>query len=456
VAGSWIPDAAHIHLKRASLSRRAPKRKFIARRDMREWLTQPAGAAALAFITTLHCGLLLLRNYRSGKTARLAILPSIVFMAAPWVLASPPWLAFGLAAHIAWFVACERLLPSPAVSAPRPVAAKPVTPPRGFQPLAVLAVLPETSEIRSFRLTRPEGFKFTAGQFVMVRVSIDGKALVRCYSITSSPSTMGYLEIAVRRQGIVSRFLHDTLQSGTSLETNGPGGAFVYPAGNRPIVLLAGGIGITPLLAMLRHGLSTEPFRRITLVLSAKTVEQVPFLDELVVLERRHPQFRLAIALSGGTCDSRFLSGRIDRQTVESIVARPEECVYMLCGPLPMIDEMRRVLETLGVPSSRVHFEKFESAVSLAAAAAGPVRLTLQKTRRTIEVGAVQTILEAAETAGVPLASMCRVGVCATCRIRLTSGEVEGDFDALDPSDQEAGFVLACVARPRTDCVVEA
>lgn len=422
---------------------------------MPEWLAEPAGTAVLAFITTLHCALLLLRNYRSGKTARLAILPSFVFMVAPWVLASPLWLAAGLVAHLAWFAACERFLPAPVVVAP-PAPAPPPPRPKGFQSLAVLATLAETNEIRTFRLARPEGFAFRPGQFVMVRITIDGKPVVRCYSITSAPGTSGYLEIGVRSQGLVSRHLHETLHPGVTLEVNGPGGAFVYPSGDRPIVLLAGGIGITPLLGMLRYGLACEPSRPIALLLSAKTAQQVPFFDELRVLARRHPQFRLAIALSAGTTDTRFLSGRIDRNAIESVVARPLECVYMLCGPLPMIEEMRRVLDAIGVPSSQVHFEKFETAVSLATAAVGPVRMTLLKRKRTVDVIEGQTILEAAEAAGESLPSMCRVGVCGTCRIRVVSGNVDGDFDSLDAEDQAAGFVLACVARPGTDCAVEA
>lgn len=421
------------------------------------WLTTPAGAAALAFVTTLHCALVLLRNYRAGKSAKLALLPSILFMTAPWFLASPLWLATAFAAHLAWFAACERYLPAE-VAAPR-VPSTPTAPapkPKGFQPLTVLAVLQETPEIRSFRLTRPPGFAFRAGQFVMVRAAIAGQPTVRCYSITSAPSTTGYLEIGVRNQGWMSRHLHETVTPGATLEVNGPGGAFVYPEGDRPVVLLAGGIGLTPLLSMLRHGLATQPQRPFTLFLSAKTAGQVPFADELRVLARRHPQFRLAIALSAGTTDPRFLSGRIDRAAIESVVTRPTECVYMLCGPLAMIDCLREVLAEAGVPESQVHFEKFETAVSEATAAAGAVRITLQKRKRAVEAAEGQTILEAAEKANEPVESMCRVGVCGTCRMRLVAGQVDGDFDAIDAADQAAGFILACVARVRTDCVVDA
>lgn len=424
---------------------------------MREWLEQPVDTSVLAFLTTLHWAAVLLRHYRSAKAFRLTVLPSIVFAALPWVLSTPPWLAAGLAAHLAWFIACERLLPTPPPPAPLTPALRPPPPKKkGFQALPVLATFTETPEIRTFRLARPPDLAFRAGQFVMVRVTVGGSAMVRCYSITSAPETSGYLEIAVRSQGVVSRHLHETVQPGTMLEVNGPGGAFVYPEGDQPIVLLAGGIGITPLLGMLRHGLACEPSRPLALILSAKTVDHVPFLDELRLLERRHPRFRLAITLSAGSAGEPYFSGRIDRRTIERVAGDPRACVYMICGPLPMIDEMRRLLEALAVPAEQVHFEKFEAAASLAASSSVRVRLTLQKSGRTVTAAEGQTVLEAAESAGIALPSLCRVGVCATCRCRLISGSVEGDFDAIDPSEQASGFILACVARPLTDCVIDA
>ncbi len=426
--------------------------------EMGEWLQQPADTAALAFITTVHCALTLLRSYRSGKTARLTVLPSVVFTAMPWVLPARMWLIAGLAAQAAWFLACERWLPAPPAIAAAIAAPPPKPRPKTFQPLRVLATFAETAEIRTFRLERPEGFAFEAGQFVMVRVPVENAAIVRCYSITSAPETSGYLEISVRNQGMVSRLLHETLRAGATLEVNGPGGAFVYPHGDRPIVLLAGGIGITPLLSMLRHGLACEPRRSITLILSAKTEAHVPFRDELSVLKRRHPQFRLAVSLTAAPGDARFLEGRIGRSIIERVAEQPLQCVYMICGPEPMIDGLRDVLiEDMGVPAAQVHFEKFEAATSLTAEATTPrTRLTLRDRKRTIDVAEGQTVLDAIEGAGESIPSMCRVGVCGTCRMHLLAGNVSGDFDAIDAEEQAQGVILACVARPMTDCVMEA
>jgi ferredoxin-NADP reductase len=418
--------------------------------ELWQWLSRPAETSLLAFLTTLHCALALLRHYRSSGTFRFVVLPSVAFVALPWVLPAFGWLIVGGVAHLSWFIACERLLPVP--GRVQPIAAPPPPTPRGFQPLTVLSTFVETNEIRSFRFARPPGFSFRAGQFVMVRTPLG----VRCYSITSAPESPGYLEIAVRNQGAVSRHLHEHLHSQSTIEVNGPGGAFVYPDGDRPIILLAGGIGITPLLSMLRHGVACEPLRPVTLILSAKTQAHVPFADELRIVARRHPHVRVFVTLTAAPAAPPFLQGRIDAALIRRVVAQPQSCVFMMCGPLQMIDELRQALETLAVPKEQVHFEKFEAAVSIAGETGAAARVSLQKSKRTFAVGEGQTILDAADAAGISLPSLCRIGACATCRLRLVSGEVAGDFDALDATEQAHGDILACVARPRSDCVIDA
>jgi ferredoxin-NADP reductase len=121
-------------------------------------------------------------------------------------------------------------------------------------------------------MARPDGFSFKAGQFLSVRFSIDGKAVSRCYSVSSAPESTGYLEISVTRQGLVSGMLHATVRPGSLLDVIHPAGAFVYPADDhRPITLIAGGVGITPLMSMLRHAVQADPTRPMTLLYSVRT-----------------------------------------------------------------------------------------------------------------------------------------------------------------------------------------
>jgi len=445
-------------------------------------MSAPAGGQVLALVTTLHCAMAVLVRHRSKGVAGSAAVvgPSVALVASPWVLPAAIWLFAALLAHVAWLVASAKLLLRPGtrpealpsrttarrpvgVSSP-PAPAKPAAA-SDFTPMRVLAVLVETPEIRTFRIARPDGFEFKPGQFAMVRAEVDGRSLIRCYSISSSPSVRGYFEISVRRQGQVSGFLHATVQPGASLDIRGPQGSFVYPDGRRPIVLLAAGIGITPLLSMLRHALESEPQRSVTLLLSAKTEAQVPFLRELQLLSGRHPSFRLAIALSQSPTTDGYYPGRIDRGLIEMVAGDIRESVCLICGPLPMIDDTVRTLAGLGVPRERIRFEKFEAATSAATSLANetsravsgePVCLKLRKRGKVVAVAQGQSILDAIESAGEELPSFCRAGVCGTCKTRLVDGDVEGEFEAIGDEDRANGFVLACVARPVTSCVLDA
>ncbi len=444
----------------------------------------PVTGPVLAFVTTLHCALVVLLRHKSRRLpgSLTMIVPAIGFVASAWLLSGAGWVVTVLVAHVAWLRACEKLVRaeedrSRTAAPANPPAARRVVEParrapartqatRGFVAMPVLAVLAETPEIRTFRIARPEGFVFTPGQFAIVRVDVDGQTLVRCYSISSSPSASGYFEISVRRQGQVSGFLHATVRPGASLEICGPQGSFVHPEGSRPILLLAAGIGITPLISMLRHALESEPQRPVTLILSAKTEQHVPFLRELRLLSERHPMFRLAIALSqGAPVGDAYYPGRIDGSLIETVGGEVRESVCLLCGPLPMIDGAVQMLTALGVPRERIRYEKFEAATASAKTAvsshasdeaAEPLCVRMQKRGRVVAVTGGQSILDAVETAGEELPSSCRAGVCGTCRTRVLDGDVEGEFDAIGDEDRAQGFVLACVARPVTNCVIDA
>jgi 3-phenylpropionate/trans-cinnamate dioxygenase ferredoxin reductase subunit len=432
----------------------------------------------LAFATTIHAAMLVLRLHRGhGPRALLLAIPSLALGATPWLLPSTLGLAAGLGTHLAWFVACERLAPPPArATASRPpAAARPVAlparpreqsapaPKGGFVPVPVLGVYEETPVIRTFRMARPEGFSFKAGQFLTIRVQAEGRPLTRCYSISSSPETPGYLEISVKRQGPVSNLLHATLRPGVMLAIGPPAGPFVYPAADdRPLVLVAGGIGITPLLSMLRHAVAAEPSRRVTLIYSARSLDDLAFSDELSLVARHHPQVRVVITLTGQRHEG-YRHGRVDAATLSQLVPEPAGCLFMLCGPLPMIDSMRDLLIGLGVPASQVRSEAFEAAVAVATAtttageAGGkPAQVTFSVARKVVEAGDDESLLDVAERGGVNIPSLCRAGVCGTCRTRLTAGDADCSSDALDDDDRGEGWVLPCVTRARGDCVLEA
>ncbi|HEY3380890.1 MAG TPA: iron-sulfur cluster-binding domain-containing protein [Vicinamibacterales bacterium] len=444
----------------------------------------PSPSSVLAFVTTIHAGLLVLRLHRTPAPAVwLIALPSLALAAAPWTLSTPAGLAAGLATHLLWFVACEKLIPARDVAGARaetPGAVRQCVPARGagradrpaslVTAVPVLAVRDETETIRTFRVGRPPGLSFQAGQFLAVQVQTDGRTQVRCYSISSSPETIGYLEMSVRRQGQVSNLLHATVRPGASLIVRPPGGQFVYPEGEeRSLVLIGGGVGITPLMSMLRHATASDPTRAVTLLYSVRTHADIAFRDELALIARLHPQIKIVISLTGETTVDVYRRGRIDEALVRETVADPAGSIFMLCGPLAMIDDTRALLERLDVPAAQIRAEAFEVAVALGAsvpggeaaragmpARTGGGRLRLSKSGRTVPVLEGQSLLEAAEDAGVDIPSLCRSGVCGTCRTRVVSGRPVCASDAMDPDDRARGYVLPCVTWLDGDCEVEA
>ncbi len=143
---------------------------------------------------------------------------------------------------------------------------------------------------------------------------------------------------------------------------------FVYPEGDeRPFVLLAGGVGCTPLMSLLRHALVSDPSRPITFLLSARTAKDIPFLGELSALARQHTHVKVGVTLTRENHRPGFRSGRIDEALLRLASPDPVNTLFYICGPTPMIDGMRRILSGLGVPADQIRWEVFEAAVAGAA-----------------------------------------------------------------------------------------
>jgi ferredoxin-NADP reductase len=286
---------------------------------------------------------------------------------------------------------------------------------------------------------------------------------VRCYSISSAPEATGYLEFTVKRQGLVSGTLHATARQGSQVWVKPPAGRFVYPASDdRPLVLIAGGVGITPLMSMARHAVAADPQRPVTLLYSARSSGELVFLDELRWLSMRHPHLRVGLSVTGESEGWTGHHGRISPALLAHHAPEAAHSVFMLCGPAGMVDDIREMLAAAGVADAQVRFEIFLAATAVGADT--PVTVTptaaptleLVRSRRSVTVPNGHSLLDAADKAGAPIPSLCRSGVCGTCRTRLISGDARCSSDALDAIDRAAGYVLPCVTWAHGDCRLEA
>ena len=288
--------------------------------------------------------------------------------------------------------------------------------------------------------------------------------------------------MTVKREelGAVSRYLHDQVSVGEQLKVMGPYGSFTFTGSDADsIVLIAGGVGITPMMSVLRYLTDTAWPGEIFFVYGARSTEEFIFREELEQLERRHAKLHVFASMQR-TPGTVWLGpeGPITGDLLEAAVPDIASRRVHLCGPPAMMAAMKRILGELGVPDAQIHSEAFgpaslpdehaPGAVSILDPAAplppgmsglaapqpagtsevAPATVTFSVSGVSAALPADQTVLEAAEGAGVEIPYSCRIGECGVCVTRLLEGEVTMAVESgLDPSDQAEGYILACQAK---------
>jgi ferredoxin-NADP reductase len=348
-------------------------------------------------------------------------------------------------------------------------------------------VFQETPDVRTFRLASITGprlpFDFLPGQFLNVSFVIEGRKVNRSYTIASSPTRVGSCELTVKREamGTASRHLHDGVDVGTLIDVYAPAGRFTFTGAEADsLVMIAGGVGITPLMAKIRYLTDIGWTGHIYLVYSVKTERDIIFRDELDYLRSRFPKLHVTVTLTraegiGGGWER----GRVSPELLHRVVPQISTRRVHICGPTEMTDRTRQMLLDLGVPADSIKVESFISpARSTAPAAAGtngtlaatpqssgpPARpvngtavLTFARSGKSLPISAGKTVLEAAEDLGVIINYDCRSGICGQCKTKLLAGHVTMETqDALTPVDRVNNLILSCQARCIDQVTVEA
>jgi ring-1,2-phenylacetyl-CoA epoxidase subunit PaaE len=269
--------------------------------------------------------------------------------------------------------------------------------------------------------------------------------------------------------GRVSNYLNDTLEVGQTLRVFGPSGVFgarLNPLRRRHAVLLAGGSGVTPLMAVARGVLAVEQQSRVTLLFGNRSERDILFAQSLGELVAKYRgRFVVRHVLQDPPVGWTEARGLLTRDVIEAELESfggDEGAEYFICGPTPMMAEARAALRARCVDDRRIQQESFKQAV-LSRREDPPVgagkHLVIRvggESRETI-ASPSQTILEAGLAAGLAMPFSCTVGGCAACKVKLLEGEAEMEEPhCLTEEERNSGFVLACVARAITNCVIQA
>lgn len=341
-----------------------------------------------------------------------------------------------------------------------------------WRPFRIARIVQESATVRSFHIEPADGLGLlahAAGQHLPIRVAPDGSdaPVMRTYTLSTAPSD-GVYRISVKREGLVSRYLHDKLKKGDLIEARKPAGLFtVDPTEARPAVLLAAGIGVTPILSMLRHivyeGLRKRRMRPTWLIVSARTKDDRAFDREIAdLVSAAGGVVRLVRVLSdvtGAAAGEDYdVQGRIDTALLGKVLPFSDYDFY-LCGPPAFMQSLYDGLRGLNIADGRIHAEAFgpaslartpdkvKAVEPLASASAIPVAVQfVQSAKEARWNPGSGGLLELAEARGLSPEFSCRLGTCGSCRTKVVSGSVTY---AKRPSAPIAeGEALICCAVP--------
>ena len=361
---------------------------------------------------------------------------------------------------------------------------------KGLRSFVVERKEPESETITSFHLVPEDGAPlpgFLPGQFLTLELDIPGqpRPVIRTYSLSDSPNPE-YYRLSIKREstpadepdlpaGLSSNYFHDQVEVGTTLRVGAARGKFhLDQDSERAVVLLSGGVGLTPMISMLNAIVPSDAARPVWLVHGTRNgrehamgahVRRLAVENENVHVHIRYSQPG-ADDVEGRDYDSR---GRVDMALLKQVLPF-DDYDFFLCGPTPFMRSLFCGLLSLGMSESRIHYEFFGPGSMLTeeskpaglvevptaeAELTGGAQVTFARSGVTASWDpACESILDLAERQGLNLAYSCRSGICHTCMCELTEGEVEYLDDPLDPPGP--GRVLICCSTPKTNLVLEA
>lgn len=317
-----------------------------------------------------------------------------------------------------------------------------------------------------FRVANPDhGFDFAAGQYVTLGLELGAETVYRCYTVSCAPDSQGpgEFEITVKHspEGLVSAWMHQALEVGAKIQVSRATGDFVLPGNtSAPLLFIAGGVGITPLMSMARHLHAQGKFADIQFLQFARTPEDILFRDEMTEMGASSrgivPHFFASRSSSEACQIGRLCTDLLDR-TVPGWKTRTVLC----CGPDSFMADMREAFVSNGGDPARFHQESFnvpEAPPSHAVTNTSVATVHLSDSGFDVVCEPGKTILDAVHASphGVKIPNACRSGVCGTCKLRKLEGEVDMQHNGgITDEEVEEGYILSCCSIPLSNVIIE-
>jgi uncharacterized protein len=345
-----------------------------------------------------------------------------------------------------------------------------------WRDFVVVRKVQESEEITSFYLQpvdRDMIPNFKPGQFLTIKLDIPGqkRPVIRTYSLSDYAEPCDYYRLSIKREpappklavmpGLASNFMHDSIHVGEVIPAKPPSGRFFLDVHQpSPAVLISNGVGITPMVSMVKAATQLNPSRPVWFVHGAREGRFHAFREEVQALAEQNPNLRVHFAYSRPSAidADHHSTGYVDADLIQSLA--PPNAEYFLCGSPPFLEAIRAGLNRAGVAEKRVFFEVFGKASPTTPARSTEAAETTHNSEIEAEIefarsqqtspwsSDAENLLDFAEANGLNPPYSCRQGLCGTCECTLLEGEVE----YLEPptADVADGAVLLCIAKPKT------
>jgi uncharacterized protein len=352
---------------------------------------------------------------------------------------------------------------------------------KGYRKFVIAKKQIEANNICSFYL-RPHDNRAIPnaepGQFLTFKLNIpsEKKPVIRCYSLSDSTLNKDYYRVTIKKippprdnpeapPGLSSSFFHEQLNENDLLDVKVPSGHFYLEPGKiNGVVLIGGGIGLTPVLSMLNYLIDTGANNEIWFFYGMISGQDFAMQEHLAAIKaKNHENIRIVIVMSNpGDADVEGVdydhSGHVSVELFNKVLPS-SNYDYYLCGPPPMMNAITSDLYEWGVPETRVHFEAFGPAsvkkvTKPGGGEAKSVSVTFKKSGKTLDWSSDLSLLELAEEHDVPMEFGCRAGSCGTCKVAVIDGGV--DYPIKPDFDIELGCCLTCLAKPKGNITIDA